>query len=221
MNLVFSISFIFKFAGGIYVNINPPNTFSPSIEDSGMSRSLSGRISSSGNWLSCYSAKVTVATTDYIVKLDTGSSDFAIPGCKNLVGYSGPSVSSRNCSNYFLANDLVIAKYADNSSWTGYGRTLNVQLKGTNITALAPTFLIKDQSSRPFFIQDEENGGILGLAFKNLASYQPAWSRFPKTVFDAWVQHMKIPNRISFHVRFTYMFTLIFSSLGMSYFSQK
>ena len=167
------------------------------------SRLVASRQSLPGSWKTCFSAQVTISSNNFSVKLDTGSSNFAVPGCSSITSYTGATVPGGVC--YDPANPSskgVTATYADNSYWKGYVKLRNVRLTGTNLTALAPTFLITDQSTAPLFMNSSVSQGIVGLAFSPVASYAAPYAPFPKTLFDAWVAHMKIPNRLAFHVSF-------------------
>ena len=143
----------------------------------------------------CYSANITVAGQSYRVKLDTGSADTVLPGRSGIYNYAGPIVENSIPDG---ATE-VTANYADKSYWVGKLNLLNVGLTGTKITALAPIFLMTNQSSNPLFINSSINNGLMGLAYGRIGHYGSDLG-LPLTVLDAWSNHMSMPNKATFHV---------------------
>ena len=70
---------------------------------------------------SCLLLKLTAQSQDFLIRVDTGSSDTALPA-KNLNSYIGPAITYSAPSG----QALVSSSYGDSSSWSGYQTRLTV-----------------------------------------------------------------------------------------------
>ena len=167
--------------------INPTQT-PPGVTLFGMMRQ---KVSLSGGHDTCFLAKLSVDKNEYLVQVDTGSTDTVLP-VAGLNAYLGPTV------NYTIPagqDKSINSLYGDGSFWYGYAARVNVSLVGTKAKGPAPVSLMTSQSTFPVFASGSLYQGLMGVGFEPLAS-QP----YPYSVMDAWVQQKTVSkNQIAFH----------------------
>jgi hypothetical protein len=146
-----------------------------------------------GDFTSCFLSVITVGDQDFIVRLDTGSSDTIIPHT-SLNNYSGASFSYSIPSGQ---EQQYGNEYFDGSFWNGYLARVGVTLKNTTIsTSSAPIFLMTNQSTEPLFVNGNPVNGLMGVAYPDIAIPNSD----PKTLMDAWVTSNSVSkNQIAIH----------------------
>lgn len=145
----------------------------------------------SGGHDTCFLATINIQGTAFLVQIDTGSSDTAIPH-STLNQYTGPSVSYTIPAGQATT---LYDSYGDTSFWKGYPARLSTTLGSTSIAALAPIALMTVQSTSPVFINSPSQG-LMGVAYPPLS----AISSSPITVMDAWFSSGKMAkNKLAVH----------------------
>lgn len=142
----------------------------------------------SGGVYTCFLAKLLVEKTEFVVRVDTGSSDTVI--ASQLVNNFTGTVL-----NYtFPGNQAAVRlTYGDTSFWTGFLQRLNCGVFNTNISAVCPIALMTTQSTSPLFLSEDDNiSGLLGVGFPSLSS---ATLQSPRTVMDAWFNEGQIAKK--------------------------
>ncbi|EIN11517.1 acid protease [Punctularia strigosozonata HHB-11173 SS5] len=129
-----------------------------------------------------YVAQATVGTPgkQFLVVLDTGSSDFWLPasscqGCQT----SAPTFDSSASSSFSTPSGSIskgeITIPYGSGQVSGTLGTDSVELAGFTVTD--QTFLVADQISQDFFSGEADVSGIMGLAFESISSTKatPWW----------------------------------------------
>ncbi|EIN11518.1 acid protease [Punctularia strigosozonata HHB-11173 SS5] len=146
-----------------------------------------------------YVAQVSVGTPakDFLVVLDTGSSDFwlASTGCQACVStaaqYDSSQSSSFKASSGF--NSQVQIPYGSGAVQGDLGSE-NVNLGGFSVAG--QTFLVVDQITNNFFSGETDVSGIMGLAFQSIAATKatPFWqtlvsnNQLDQPMMSFWLQ---------------------------------
>jgi hypothetical protein len=144
-----------------------------------------------GGLYTCFTANLTIQNQNFVVMVDTGSTDTAIPSV-GLNNYRGPTL------NYTVPQESTqyFAQYGDKSFWYGYVVRVPVGLSGTNLTSQAPIIYMARQSTEPVFSDGVGSQGLMGVAFSALSSAKEP----PISLVDAWFESGRIPNnQIAFH----------------------
>jgi Eukaryotic aspartyl protease len=140
---------------------------------------------------SCFLIKLKAQSQEFVVRVDTGSSDTALPR-ERLNNYVGPAIVYNNPFEQVQAN----GRYGDGSFWFGYQTRLEVGVDETDIVATCPITVMVTQSTDPVFSSgsfgDRPDGtnGLLGVGFPSLAKEKVE----PRTVLDAMYKQGKIQN---------------------------
>jgi hypothetical protein len=176
----------------IKVPVNMPSSNRPRKLLSG---ELSLRRTSSqvyGGYYTCFMVKLKAQDQDFLVMVDTGSTDTIFPS-KTTNDYKvGPHITFPIDPN--ITTDY--AAYGDGSFWHGYIIRESVFLSGTDVNATAPIVLMKNQSTNPLFISGNPQQGLLGLGFRELSTAQNS----PYSVMDSWYESGALnKNEIGFH----------------------
>jgi hypothetical protein len=139
-----------------------------------------------GGFKSCFLAKLRVESVEFVVRVDTGSSDTVVAS-RLTNNFSG---SSFNFS--FPGNQpLVGLNYHDMSYWLGYVQRIACGI--SDISAICPIALIIEQSTSPLFLDEESNiSGLIGVGFPSLSA---ATLASPQTVMDAWFNSGQIEKK--------------------------
>lgn len=145
----------------------------------------------SGGHDTCFIATLNIQGTPFLVQIDTGSSDTAIPH-STLNNYAGPNISysipAGQSTNLY---DI----YGDTSFWKGYSARLPTSFGSTSINATAPISLMTVQSTSPLFLSSNSQG-LMGVAYPPLSAIAVT----PVTVMDAWYNSGSMArNRIAIY----------------------
>ncbi|KAJ3303526.1 Beta-secretase 2 [Kappamyces sp. JEL0829] len=143
------------------------------------------KVAITGGHDTCFLTTLLVANTSFLVRIDTGSTDTALPG-SSLNNYSGPNLT------YAAAATTFSESYGDSSWWQGYQINVPVGLANSALSSVAPIGLMTKQSLQPVFVDGVKAQGLLGVAYAPL-------SRMTYTVMDSWVRSSGIPNQLAFH----------------------
>ncbi|KAJ3326162.1 hypothetical protein HDV06_000038 [Boothiomyces sp. JEL0866] len=128
----------------------------------------------------------------FLVQIDTGSSDTALPGY-TINNFTGPTVQY----NLSDSSEKIFNVYGDGSSWTGGAYLLQIALDDLEGYTSAPIGLITSQSTNPAFINGNSYSGLLGIAYSALANIK---SFSPNNIIDTLVQNQVIPkNQVAIH----------------------
>ncbi|KAI8914220.1 aspartic peptidase domain-containing protein, partial [Gorgonomyces haynaldii] len=142
-----------------------------------------------GGFDSCFISTLTVSGIDFLVMLDTGSSDTVLPNL-GLNDYNGPTLAATQGAKATLQGH-----YGDGSYWYGFENRLTTTFKNSGYSSSnAPIIAMTTQSVNPDFLSTGVNG-LVGLAYGNLASV----SSSPYTIFDAMVlSNPSMKNQVGF-----------------------
>ncbi|KAJ3272275.1 hypothetical protein HDV01_005814 [Terramyces sp. JEL0728] len=157
------------------VSISLPDS-STVIVENGIAKQTS---SLAGGFTTCFLASLTANNQTFLVQVDTGSSDTALPAT-GLNNYNGPAIPYSSTS---MGTSSVSDTYGDGSSWAGYQTQYTVTVTGTNITGSVPIALMTSQSTSRIFIDGSYANGLVGLGFPILA----AITLGNRTIIDAYL----------------------------------
>ncbi|KAI8900855.1 aspartic peptidase domain-containing protein [Globomyces pollinis-pini] len=144
-----------------------------------------------GGFASCFLTRINAANNEYIVQLDTGSSDTALPH-SSLNNYAGDSIKY----DIGVNSTELRSSYADGSYWLGHEVEIPLGIHGTNLMGQSPVALMTKQSKTPVFTSGSPSQGLMGLAFPIISELHAN----PPTVMDAWFKNGQIKkNEIALH----------------------
>ena len=191
---------IITYALAARISIQPPtrNDNIPKLTIGAPSRLQRQQSMLSGGRDTCFIANLVIDNQNFMVRVDTGSSDTTLP-LSNLNNYGGPNISYEASSDQIPVGN----NYGDGSWWTGYLVGMSVGLYNTTVYAIAPIALMELQSTIPIYsggtkgVYADGTNGLMGIGFPQLASSSV---RQPRTVMEAWYNEGQISNnQVSIH----------------------